>query len=72
MFRGKSGDTLVFGLSDENIERLKGGEYIDFSLKDFGMDNSVVIFYGKNEKTMRDFFVEHSLIGPDTVDLSET
>lgn len=41
---------LVFGLSDENMKRLKNGEPIKFNLKDMGLDDQTIfIFCGESE-----------------------
>lgn len=41
---------LVFGLSEENIKRLKAGQPIAFNLKDMGLEERrVLITYGETE-----------------------
>lgn len=53
MMKLKKGNLLVFGLSNENMNRLKKGEPIKFNLKELGMsDTDILIFNGKNEQTM--------------------
>jgi predicted ThiF/HesA family dinucleotide-utilizing enzyme len=42
---------LVFGLSEENIKRLKAGQPIAFNLKDMGLEERrVLITYGETEE----------------------
>lgn len=53
MVKAKKGNLLVFGLSDENMNRLKNGEPIKFNLQELGMDDiDVFIFNGKDEQAM--------------------
>lgn len=57
MIKLKKGNKLVFGLSDENMKRLKSGEPIKFNLSELGMeDTDVYIFNGKDERTMYEMF----------------
>lgn len=54
MIKAKQGNTLILGLSDENLKRLKNGEPIKFNMKEVGFDNiDVVIFNGKDEQKMK-------------------
>ncbi len=39
-----------FGLSEENIRRLKAGQPIRINLEDLGMKGTVVILYGETEE----------------------
>ena len=53
MLKGLVGNTIILGLSDENLERLKGDEPIYFNLKELGLtDTNVYIFNGKDEQAM--------------------
>jgi len=52
MLKAKSGDTLIFGLSERNIELLKEGRPILINLAEMGARGSMVIFYGKTEESM--------------------
>jgi hypothetical protein len=55
--KAKMGNSLILGLSDENIRRLKGGEPIKFNCKDLSLpDIDVFIFNAKDEYTMREMF----------------
>lgn len=45
---------LVFGLSHENIKRLKAGEPISFELSALGLPGKVLIFAGKDEEAMKE------------------
>lgn len=57
MLKAKKGNVLYFGLSDENMRRLKNDEPIKFNLRELGMDDvSVYIFNGKNEQEMAKMF----------------
>jgi hypothetical protein len=65
MIKLRAGDTLMFGLSDLNLERLKAGKPILIDLRELGFpQGQVVIFHGKTEADMKRELVE--LIGPDT------
>jgi hypothetical protein len=55
---------LLFGISTENVKRLKLGQPIVFNLKDMGLeDRKVMIMYGETEQ---DIMAE--LINEDHVD----
>lgn len=57
MIKLKKGNSIVFGLSDENIKRLQGGNPIHFNLNELGMpDTDVFIFNGKDEQEMYKMF----------------
>lgn len=50
--RGQSEDgspVMIFGLSYENLRRLKAGEPIGFSLEELGLQGSVIICAGPTE-----------------------
>ena len=51
-----SDGTILLGLSDMNIERLKAGEPMLFSLSNFGVDKSVLLMHGKTEQDIIDQF----------------
>lgn len=66
MIKFKKGNTIVLGLSDENISRLKDGQPIKFNLSELGLpDNTVIIFNGKTEDEM------YKVI-KDQIDISKT
>lgn len=66
MIKFKKGNTIVLGLSDENISRLKAGQPIKFNLSELGLpDNTVIIFNGKTEDEM------YKVI-KDQIDISKT
>lgn len=44
MYKGRIGDKLMLGLSDENIKRLKEGQPIRFELAALGFDSPMVVF----------------------------
>lgn len=51
-FRGDASDgkpVMVFGLSHQNIDRLKAGEPISFSLSELGLEGHVIIMAGETE-----------------------
>ncbi len=53
MMKGLVGNTIILGLSDENLARLKGDEPIYFNLKELGLtDMNVYIFNGRDEEAM--------------------
>lgn len=57
---------LLFGISAENVNRLKKGQPILFNLKDMGLENrKVMIVYGETEQ---DIMAE--LINEDHVDIT--
>jgi len=62
-----NGKPLVgFGISEENVKRLKEGMPIAISAEDckqlFGIDTIVTIFYGKTEADMREELSKHFVI----------
>lgn len=57
MVKVKSGNTLIFGLTDENIKRLTDNQPIKFNLQEMGMDDiNIFIIHGKDEQYFRDLF----------------
>ena len=59
MVKAKAGNTIFFGLSDVNLEKLKEGKPIKFNLNELGLqDIDVVIFHGKTEEEMYQMFKE--------------
>ena len=68
MIKVRSGKTLIFGLSDHNMRKLKDGMPIKFALKDLqvtGMDPDeihIAIFNGRTEESMTDQMLD--LFGP--------
>jgi hypothetical protein len=60
MVKALTKDTIILGLSDENLKRLKNGEPIKFNLNELGLDNmNVVIFNGKDEQEMYKMFKDN-------------
>lgn len=57
--RLSNGD-LVFGLSSENIKRLKDNQPIVINLKDVGLeDRRIMITYGDTEEKLYEEMIEH-------------
>jgi len=57
MIKARKDKTIIFGLSDENLKRLKKGQPISFSMADLKMgldDIDVIIFNGRTEEDMMD------------------
>lgn len=55
----KKGNILVFGITDENIKRLKEDKPIKFNLSELGMDDiTVYICHGKDEQALYEQFKE--------------
>lgn len=55
---------LVFGLSDENIKRLKAGQPIKVNLKDMGLeDRNVFIVHGESEDKIFEGMLEYIELG---------
>ena len=55
MLKAKMGDTVIIGLSDENMKRLKNDQPIKFSLKEIGLGKGeMFIFNGTTEESMKD------------------
>lgn len=53
MIKAKVENTIVLGLSDENVKRLQAGDPIFFNLKELEMgDANVLIFNGRTEESM--------------------
>ena len=58
-------EIIVFGLSYQNLKRLKNGEAIRIDMTEMGIpDQTIIIFSGVNEKKMVQ--MTKDLIGPDT------
>lgn len=57
-----------FGITDENIERLKENKPIRVEMSSLGEDTNdvVVILYGKTEGAIFEAMVEAEVISPDT------
>jgi hypothetical protein len=53
MLKARAGDVLIFGLTAENLERLKKGRPIAADLRDIGIPNQrVMIFYAESVESM--------------------
>lgn len=61
MIKAKKGNTVILGLSDENMRRLKNGEPIKFNMKkDLDMEDvDIVIFNGRTEESMYEEMADH-------------
>ena len=46
MIKAKAGNALIFGLSEDNIQRLKKGQPLVISGKEMGLEGDILIFYG--------------------------
>jgi hypothetical protein len=64
MLKAKAGDTVLFGLSETNMVRLREGKPIKIDMSELGLPGSVIIFYGETEEKMRDDIAQ--FVGPDT------
>lgn len=56
-----------FGLSEENLRRLRLGQPIRFDLGEMGLKGVAVIFYGPTEEAMVAQFVEAGLLDEDLI-----
>lgn len=53
MVKLKAGNNASFGLTDENLRRLKEGEPIQFNMNELGFPDMVItIFHGKTEQSI--------------------
>jgi hypothetical protein len=52
MVKFKCGDVTVFGLSEENIKRLKDNQPIRIDMAEIGGTGTTYIYYGKTEKDL--------------------
>lgn len=48
MLRARNGERLIFGLTEENIQRLRKGQPILIDLVPLGRPGEIVIFYGRD------------------------
>lgn len=64
MIKAKAGNTLIFGLSDMNITKLKEGKPIMVDLADLGTKGRVIIFHAPTENDMKKALQD--FIGPNT------
>jgi hypothetical protein len=54
-FTGKDGKrTIILGLSDGNITKLKAGQPIPIDLTTFGLSGELLIMYGETEQAIVD------------------
>jgi len=53
MLKARLGSTMAFGLTKENIARLKDGKPIFFDLKDIEGQGKVLIYYTDNEEDLK-------------------
>lgn len=58
-------ELIGFGLSEENVRKLKDGMPIHIDDSDLS-DQEILIFYGKTEKDMMDSIYRMGIIGSDT------
>lgn len=61
---GKNGGQVIgFGLSEENVKRMKSGDPVYLHLDELGIEGiDVTIFYGQTEKTIVDDLRKQGLI----------
>lgn len=56
MLKAMAGNTLIIGITEGNVERMKDDKPVKFSLAEMGLDGSrvkeVVVFYGKDEQAL--------------------
>lgn len=56
MLKAITGTTLVLGITENNVQRMKKDEPVKVSLKEMGLDGSrvkeIVIFYGKDDQDL--------------------
>lgn len=65
MVKGFSNNTLIFGLSDLNIQKLKQGQPIFFNLSALGLeDRNVLIFTEETEEKCMETLKKEGLITP--------
>lgn len=68
-----NGTLLFFGLSEENVKRLKEDKLIKFSLTELGIPGvEVIIFYGSTEEIMETQLAKQGLISKETRRCAET
>lgn len=65
MIKARAGKLVVLGLSHRNLDLMRAGRPMDFSLDALGLDMKFFIFASETEATARAEMQE--LIGPDTV-----
>lgn len=53
MIKAKLGDTLILGLEEENIKRLKENKPIVFDMAIFGMEGKMVLMYGETQEVIK-------------------
>lgn len=62
--QGPNGSMVIFGLSHENLRRLKDGQPIKVNMAELGQEGEIIIFSGETEATMQAELA--NLIGPTT------
>lgn len=60
----KSNNYYGFGITAENVRRLKARQPIEIDLVEMGGQGKIMIFYGETEQTLYEELSE--FIGPDT------
>lgn len=61
-----NGPFILFGLSEENLSRLRKGQPILVRLSELGLEGQVGIFYGETEEEMVRLLREQGLMDPST------
>lgn len=58
MIKALAGDTMIFGLTEENVQRLKGGEVmsIDFATMGHPKFTKIDIVYAPNNEALMNLF----------------
>ncbi len=67
MIKARTDNTFIFGLSENNVKKLKEGMPILFNLKEQGLgdiDMNVLICYGETEHHIVKELNEHGLVDP--------
>lgn len=66
MLKARSDDTVLLGLSEQNIRYLTQGMPIKIDMRELGFSaGNVFIFYGKTEDTMKKALLDAGLQLPD-------
>jgi hypothetical protein len=72
MIKAKGRDTrgnpvFFFGLSEENLRRLRLGQPIRIDLNEMGLDGTAFILYGRSEEAILAQFAEEGLLAEDLI-----
>lgn len=64
MIKARADNLLVFGISEENVKRLKDDMPIKIDLSEMGMEGLIIIFYKETDQELIDAMQPY--LGPDT------